>query len=235
MGSDEVAARNLVADKIRVFKLTPSFSHLSSDQLREIAVLATLHHFRKGQFIFHEGDPPDFFYVVQKGRVKLSKVTASGKIYIASVVIRGYSLIASALFRGDSYFMSAQAMDHASVLRVKREAYLSFVNRHPSVAMKIISILTKRMQGDLERIIDLIGERVDQRLYNVLLTLSERFGTTLNFTCKELAELAGTTTETAIRVFGRLREGNILSSRRGKLLILDMAKLKELSRGLYHI
>jgi CRP-like cAMP-binding protein len=235
MSSDAVAARNLTADKIKVLKLTPSFEHLSSDQLREIAALATPCHFKKGQFIFHEGDPPDFFYVVQKGRVKLYKITASGKIYIASVVIRGYSLIASALFRGDSYFMSAQAMDQTSVLRVNREAYLSFVNRYPSVAMKIISILTKRMEGDLERIVDLIGERVDQRLYNVLLTLSERFGTTLNFTCRELAELAGTTTETAIRVFGKLRDRDILSSRRGKLLILDMAKLKELSHGRYHI
>ena len=224
----------ILSEVLEVFRLCPSFSHLGENELREIAVLATPCHFKKGQFIFHEGDPSNLFYVVQRGRVKLFR-TRSGKNFIASVVSRGYTLNASALFERQAYFLSAQAMDDVTLLRVRGEDYRSFVKKYPSIAMKIISILTKRMESDLDRIVDVVGERVDQRLHNVLLMLFARFGTTLLFTCEELADLAGTTTETTIRALGKLKDLGILSSTRGKITILDQNKLRDLSQTSYQL
>ncbi|MFC1907663.1 helix-turn-helix domain-containing protein [Chloroflexota bacterium] len=43
--------------------------------------------------------------------------------------------------------------------------------------------------------------------------------------------MAGTTTETAIRVMSRLKEGKIIRSVRGKIIILDETKLRLLSEG----
>jgi CRP-like cAMP-binding protein len=43
--------------------------------------------------------------------------------------------------------------------------------------------------------------------------------------------MAGTTTETAIRVLSRLKDGDIVRSARGKITILDETKLRLLSEG----
>ncbi|MFC2003888.1 Crp/Fnr family transcriptional regulator, partial [Chloroflexota bacterium] len=81
------------------------------------------------------------------------------------------------------------------------------------------------------RLKDLAGERVEQRLAQTLLMLSSRLGLTLPFTRQEIADMAGTTTETAIRILSRLKERKIIRSVRGKIIILDEAKLKLLSEG----
>jgi CRP-like cAMP-binding protein len=61
--------------------------------------------------------------------------------------------------------------------------------------------------------------------------LYSRLGPNLPFTRQEIADMAGTTTETAIRVMSRLRDGGIIRSVRGKTVILDETKLRLLSEG----
>jgi CRP-like cAMP-binding protein len=99
--------------------------------------------------------------------------------------------------------------------------------------MNIVTILGKGLDNEYERILDLVGEPVEHRLCNFLFMLFIKFGTTLSLTREELAELAGTTTETAIRVLSRLKAGGIISSTRGRIVILNQAKLQALAQRDY--
>jgi DNA-binding IscR family transcriptional regulator len=60
----------------------------------------------------------------------------------------------------------------------------------------------------------------------VLLTLYRKFGKTLDFTSIELAEMAGTTTESTLRVMARLRQSEIVQTRRGQIQILQVEHLE---------
>jgi CRP/FNR family transcriptional regulator, nitrogen oxide reductase regulator len=221
--------------KIAVFKQSPIFAHLREDELREIADLARPHHFNRGEFAFLEGDPCDFCHVVQEGRVKLFKQSFSGKIFTVKIASRGDTLHAVVLFEGKPRWASAQAMDKVTLLRVKKGEFMSFVTKRPSILMKIIGILGEQAHSAHERLIDMVGERAEQRLLNVLNMLCSKFGTTLSFTCEELADLAGTTTETTIRVISSLKKSVLVSSSRGKIVILDETKLRRSSNGPYLI
>lgn len=221
--------------KIAVFKQSPSLAHLAENELREIADLARPRYFAKGEYIFLESDPPDFFYIVQEGRVKLFKESFSGKNFTTMVAYIGDTLHAVVLFERKPLWLSAQAMDEVTLLCIKREKYLSFVAKYPSIYMKIISILGEQVHSAHERLIDMVGERVEQRLLNVLNVLCSKFGTELLFTSEELADLAGTTTESAIRIIGQLKKLGLISSSRGKVLVLDEAKLQQLGYGPYLI
>jgi CRP-like cAMP-binding protein len=213
----------------KVFKACPTFAGLSEVQLNEIAAVAKPHHFKKGDFIFHQGDPPDFFHVVQQGIVKTFKVSPFGKHIIVKIASFGDTLNASALF-GEKHFVYAQAIDEVVVLSIRKKEYLSLVNKYPLIAMNIVTILGKGLDNEYERILDLVGETVEHRLCNFLFMLFIKFGTTLSLTREELAELAGTTTETAIRVLSRLKAGGIISSTRGRIVILNQAKLQALAQ-----
>ena len=214
---------------IEVLKHCSTFAGLGKDQLIEIASVAAPHCFKKGEFVFHQGDLPDFFYIVQKGMVKTFKVSTFGKQIIIKIASVGDTLNASALF-GEKHFVSAQAIDEVMVLSIKKKEYLSLVNKYPLIAMNIVTILVKGLDNEYERILDLIGETVEQRLCNFLFMLSAKFGTTLSLTREELGDLAGTTTETTIRVLSRLKAADIISSSRGKIIILNQAKLQALTQ-----
>jgi CRP/FNR family transcriptional regulator, nitrogen oxide reductase regulator len=229
------SAEDHLAQKKEVFKKSSRFAHLNENDLREIAALATTCRFKKRDVIFSEEDTPEFFYIVQHGRVKLFRRSMSGKNFVALIASPGNSLDSYVLFEGKAHDLSAQAMDDVTVLRIKREKYMNFVNEHHSIAFRSVGMLAKVVNSAYERIVDLIGERVEQRVCNILVMLYLKFGATLLFTSEEIADLAGTTTETAIRELSKLRKAGIIRSYRGKITILDQTKLYSISRTSYQL
>ncbi|HEY83136.1 MAG TPA: Crp/Fnr family transcriptional regulator [Dehalococcoidia bacterium] len=218
-------------DRASILKQSLIFSSLSADELDELAKLASERSFRAEEFIFWEGDAPDYFYVVIEGRIKVLKHSSSGKEFIIAFFGPGEMFGEVAVFEGKPYPASAQAATDAKILGIRRQDFISFLATHPQVALSIINILGGRLRDAQSRLKDLAGERVEQRLARTLLMLKAKLGPTIPLTRQEIADMAGTTTETAIRLTSQLRERGIIRSVRGKITILDETKLRLLSEG----
>ena len=225
-------AENL-QDRSRVKLLASSliFSGLNEEELAELAGMAIERGFMPGEFIFWEGDAPDWFYIVAEGQVKILKHSSLGKEFIVAFFGPGEMFGEVAVFEDKPYPASAQAAAKTKVLAITREDFLSFLAGRPQVALRIINVLGGRLRDAQNRLRDLAGERVEQRIARTLFMLSSKLGTTLPFTRQEIADMAGTTTETAIRVMSHLKERGIIRSARGKITILDEVKLRLLSEG----
>ena len=219
------------SSKAQILKSSPVFSSLNGEELGELANLATERIFMSNEFIFWDGDSPDWFYVVAEGKVKVLKHSSSGRDFIIAFFSSGEMFGEIAVFENKPYPASAQAAAETKVVAIKREDFLSFLANRPQVALRIINVLGGRLRDAQGRLRDLAGERVEQRLASVLLMLSSKLGFTLPFTRQEIADMAGTTTETAIRVMSQLKDRGIIRSTRGKVIILDEGKLKLLSEG----
>jgi CRP-like cAMP-binding protein len=206
-------------------------SGLSEAELGELAGIAIERNFEPGEFIFWEGDAPDWFYIVAEGQVKVLKHSSLGKEFIVAFFGEGEMFGEVAVFENKPYPASAQAAAKTRVLAIKREDFLSFLAGRPQVALRIISVLGARIREAQNRLRDLAGERVERRIARTLFMLSSKLGPTLPFTRQEIADMAGTTTETAIRVMSQLKERGIIRSGRGKIIILDEGKLRLLSEG----
>ena len=217
--------------KNEVLKQSFIFSALSEAELIGLAELVVERNFMPGDFIFWEGDAPEWFYIVAAGRVKVLKHSSSGKEFIITFFSTGEIFGEVAVFEGKPYPASAQAMGETRVLGIKGDDFLAFLAQRPQVALRIISVLGGRLRDAQGRLKDLAGERVEQRLARTLMMLSAKLGETLPFTRQEIADMAGTTTETAIRFMGRLKDEGIIRSIRGKVIILDEIKLKLLSEA----
>ena len=217
--------------KHQILKQSFIFSGLHDDELGELANLAVERSFMPNEFVFWDGDAPDWFYMVAEGKVKVLKHSSLGKEFTIAFFGPGEMFGEVAVFENKPYPASAQAMSKTKVLGIRRQDFLSFLAHRPEVALRIISVLGGRLRDAQGRLRDLAGERVEQRLARTLLMLSSKLGTTLPFTREEIADMAGTTTETTIRLMGRLKDGGIVRSSRGKTIILDEAKLRLLSEG----
>jgi len=218
-------------DKIGVLRHSLIFSGLDDRELAALSRVAVEHKVEPGEFVFWEGDPPDWFYVVAEGRIKVVKHSSQGKDVIIGFFGPGEMFGEVAVFEDKPYPASAEAMDGLRVLAVKRDEFISFLSTNPSIALRIISILSSRLREAAGRLKDLAAERAEQRLARTLLMLEAKLGPTLPFTRQEIADMAGTTTETAIRVMSRLARGRIIRSTRGQIEIIDEKKLRLLADG----
>lgn len=213
--------------KVEGLRQCQIFGNLSAGEARELASRATTVVFTKGSFIFKEGDPPDFFYVVYEGLVQVFKSSGSGKSVTFTIATRGETLTASALFL-ETYFVSTQAMTDVTLLRIGRKDWLAFVDKHPTIAISITTLMAQRLNREYERMVDIVGEEVELRLVHSLCILASKLGTTLSLTRQELANFAGTTTETTIRVLSKLKAKGLIagSANRGEIVISDLSKLQ---------
>ncbi len=204
---------------------------MNQDELAELSSLAVQRRFKSGEFIFWEGDEPDWFYMVAEGRVKVLKHSSLGKDFVIAYFGSGEMFGEVAVFEDKPYPGSAQAVDETTVLEIRGDDFRSFIAHRPGIALRIINILAGRLRDAQSRLRDLAGERVEQRLARTLLMLHSKLGPTLPFTRQEIADMAGTTTETAIRFMSRLRDAGITRSARGKTVIVNESRLRMLSEG----
>ncbi len=217
--------------KSAILKGSLIFSSLKDDELAGLAELAIERSFHTGEYIFWEGDAPDWFYIIAEGRIKVIKHATSGKEFIVAFFGQGEMFGEVAVFDNKPYPASSQTMMETRVLGIKRADFLSFLASRPQVALRIINVLGGRLREAASRLSDFAGERVEQRIARILLMLHSKIGTELPFTRQEIADMAGTTTETTIRVISRLGSGGIIKSGRGKMVILDEKRLRLLSQG----
>ena len=215
--------------KAQILRRSSIFSSLNGDELIELAGLAIERSFTPNEFIFWDGDAPEWFYIVAEGKVKVLKHSSLGREFIIAFFGPGEVFGEVAVFENKPYPASVQAVAAIRVVGIKRGDFLSFLANRPQVALRIISILAGRLRDAHGRLRDLAGERVEQRLASVLLMISVKLGPTLPFTRQEIADIAGTTIETAIRVMSHLRDRGIIRSVRAKVIILDEEKLRLLS------
>ncbi len=217
--------------RARVLGRTSIFSSLTEEELEVLADFAVERTVQPGEFIFQEGDRPERLYVIAEGQIKAVKHSSLGKEFIVAFFGPGEMFGEVAVFENKPYPASSQATVESRILGIKRDDFLSFLASHPQVALRIINVLSGRLREAQARLLDFAGERVEQRLARILLMLSSKIGRELPFTRQEIADMAGTTVETAIRFMSRLKDGGIIQSERGKIVILDDLKLRLLSEG----
>ena len=217
--------------KAQILKGSSIFQNLTDNELGELTNLAVERSFMPDEFIFWEGDTPQWFYIIAEGKVKVLKHSSLGREFIISFFGPGEMFGEVAVFENKPYPASAQAATATKVVGIKRENLLTFLSTHPQIALKIINVLGGRLRDAQSRLRDLAGERIEQRLASVLLMLSTKLGPTLPFTRQEIADMVGATIETVIRAMSQLKERGIIRSLRGKVIILNKEKLRLLSEG----
>jgi CRP-like cAMP-binding protein len=226
-------------DRLQILKKTVFFSSVSEATQKEVSRLFAEEKYQRDDYIFFEGDTPEWLHIVKEGKVKLVKHSDSGKDVILQIFAPGDMFGEFALFDRKPYPTSAQAMEPSTILRLSRKEFLLFFGRHPFVATEMIMELGRQLQEAHATIKSLAVDRVEQRIANILLKLADKLGSpegagivlNLALTRQDLADMAGTTVETTIRVMSRFTKTKIIKPANGKILILDPQALRRISEG----
>jgi len=134
-----------------------------------------------GEYLFREGDQSEVMYVVQEGKIGITKSSDQGDITIATINA-GEVFGEMSLFDKMARSASAVADGDARVLSIDRKKLFTTISKDPTLAFKIIETLSKRVRVLDEEIIAINKNKsavvqsfftVDQICDFVLTTLSD--------------------------------------------------------------
>lgn len=213
------------------------FKNLSEDELKELEPYLIAGEYRKKEDIFSEGDQPEWFYIVAKGKVKITKISHDGKEIILEIISPTDIFGGVAVIKGFPYPANAVAMEDTEVLKISRRNLMRLVDRFPNLMYCIALQLGDRMKSSYDSLKNIALERVEARIAALLLKLANKIGIEtkdgtmidMRLTKQDVADMVGTTVETSIRTFSKFKKEGLVTDSDGKLIIKDKEGLMSLS------
>src|ERR1700723_3651208 len=166
----------------------------------------------KKQLIFAQGDAADAVFYVQKGKVRLTVVSASGKEATIAIVGEG-NFFGEGSLAGQLLRMgSAAAMTDCEILRVDKKTMLDALHREPAFSEMFVAYLLARNIRYEEDLVDQLFNSSEKRLARVLLLLAH-FGkegvpetVVPKISQETLADMVGTTRSRVSFFMNRFRK-----------------------------
>src|SRR6185369_8638791 len=136
--------RPLVASLARI----PFFAGLGSDALERLAAGTRTRRFRRGEVIFHAGDPGDALFIIVTGEVKISVPSESGEEAILTTLHEGDVFGELALLDGAPRSASASALVPTETVVLPRDRFRELVATEPAIRDALLASIA----GELRRL-----------------------------------------------------------------------------------
>jgi len=218
---------------VEIISNTSVFSGLSPGQLDEVRQIAGKREFTRGDPVFFEGDRGNGFFIVVDGLIKVFKLAPDGKEQILHIIGPGEPFGEVAVFAGRSFPANAEALADSRLLFFPRDAFVALISRNPTLALKMLAVLSMRLRQFAAQVESLSLKEVPGRLSSYLLLLAdeqeESEGAVLPISKGQLASLLGTIPETLSRIFAKMAGQGLIEVTGRKIRILNRAGLEDIS------
>ncbi|WP_047985948.1 Crp/Fnr family transcriptional regulator [Ornithinibacillus californiensis] len=208
----------------------PIFNHLEKTYLDEIMTMTRSISFNKGEHIYHAGDEADSLYIVNKGQIRIYRLAESGKEQLVRILNSGDYTGELALFKQSLHESYAEAIVATNICVIKRDDLQELLLKYPTIAMKLLSEFSNRLEQSKKQTTRFSTETVEKR---IALFLAESIDPdedtdelTLPMSKKVLASYLGTTPETISRKLAELEEKGLIKQKPHKRIeVLDLDAL----------
>ena len=203
-----------------ILRSVPLLSGLSDSEIELVARSSRRVQYPKKSIVFQEGDPGDFLLVILSGRVKVMLVGDAGQETIIAILQRPGFLGEVALLDEAPRSATVMTLEDAAFLQIARAPFLTLINKHPNIALKIMSHLSSALRDANEQIrtlsmFDAYG-RIVRCLLRIARTQGVAEGTRIVIRPKpsfqELARMIGCSRETVSRAVKTLQDTGYVSA-----------------------
>ncbi len=212
------------------------FGGLQDKQIQSLAQIAIEKKYQKNQMIFTQGDKGEGFYIIISGQVRIFRISPDGKEQTIHLVGAGEPFGEVAVFSEGSYPAYSDALKESDLLFFPRDRFLALVKSDPSLSLKMLADLSKRLRELVAKVEELTLKDVPARLATYLILESERNDNSeivnLEISKSQLANLLGTIPETLSRILTRMVRDDIIAFTTARSIrILNRERLSDLAFG----
>lgn len=213
----------------------PIFSSLNDKDLVKIFDVIKHKEYKKGESIFRVGDRLNAMIIINDGSAKAVKYTPEGREQILHVFLEGDFFGEKYLLSNETASYAVEALKDTKVCMLMKDDFHELLQKHPEIAIEIITELGNRM-SHLEETIKSMGVRsVDARIGELLIEYANKQGKKvpdgilipLPLSREGIANYLGIARETLSRKLSNLESERIIKSIGNKnILLLNEEELK---------
>ena len=213
------------------------WSILNGDEKRLIVDNFNVQTFKKNQFIYAEGDEPEYLWCLLKGKVKKTKEGVGGRVQILRLIRPVQYFGYRAYFAKEPYVSSASAFEPSTLGAIPLDLVREMIDNNRALAWFFIRELSRNLGGSDTRIVNLTQKHIRGRLAEALMVLRENYGyeedeATLKIymSREDLANLSNMTTANAIRTLSTFVEERLITVDGRRIKIINEPQLRKISK-----
>lgn len=225
----------------RLLRAIPLFADLSPDELEKIESLAQVRSYPARTPVVNQGEPARALFGIMHGRLKVVSSGPDGRDTVLGIMAEGEVFGEVALLDGGARSATCTTIEPCELMVLDREPFMDLLATSPAIAVKLLTVLAKRLRRLSQRSEDNAFLDVPTRLARALLDLVARFGErltqpnrgvyiSLKLSQQELGDLVSATRESVNKHLSDWSKQQILNARDGRLIITNLEELRRLAR-----
>lgn len=229
--------KHYISSKQEVFAdFLSHFPSLTENDQRLLFNESLIKFYDKGENLYFQDDKLFGSYYIYSGIIKIYQTGSEGKEQIIRFSNSKELIAFRSVINQELACTSAKAIVESLMLYIPSKLLIKLLKSNSEFAFKMIRIVCSELGESNGYITDIAQKSVKRRLAEILVKLTNSFGLDnemilkLSISREELANIVGTATETVIRIMKEFKNEKIIESRGRKLLILNLDRLKEISR-----
>lgn len=210
------------------------FKGLPVPDIEAIAAFTVTKHLEKGDYLFHQGDPAEGFYIVQKGAINLHRTGAGGKEQVLHVFREGESFAEATLATEKGYPAEARSTEETVVVLVPKIPFVGLLRGRPELALRMLGAMSVHLRQLVSLVDDLTLKDMETRMASWLLRRCPQppgdapAVILLDQTKRVLAAEMGATSETLSRTLAKFRDQGLLVIDGNVLTVTNPRELQKL-------
>jgi CRP/FNR family transcriptional regulator len=174
--------------------------------------------FPKRSMVFDQGDPTRVVYLIKRGKVRITRLTADGKEVTVAVLGAGDMFGEETLFDAQPRTTHAVCIEESLLCTAKADDLFALLSRNPALALNVAKILSDKLVDASAAMEDLAYAKISDRILHLLARLAGEHGLEtpagtlidVRLTHADIASLIGSTRETVSLEISKLAKSGAI-------------------------
>lgn len=220
--------------KLAVIRQCAYFSSLGDEILKELVDFTTLVKYERGETIFWEGDPCSGLFIIQRGSVKLYKISPGGRELIIRIHQEGSTFNEVPVFDGGNNPINTAALEDSDVWKIEAQAIQDTMIKHPKMCQSVVLSLCENLRSMVNVVEELSFYQITNRLARLIHQTPQDQLSGVNaahITQDHLAARLGTVREVVARSLRELERSGAIRVNKRQILITNTFILEQWTQG----
>ena len=201
------------------------FGRVSEDGIQQLAAIAKVQKFSRGDIVFHQGDEPPGMYIVGAGTVRIYKVAPNGKEHVLHLAGPGFTFAEVAVMGSFPCPAFAQAIEPVEVVLLPVSPFMKLLKTNHELPLQLLTGMAFWVHHMVDTLEDIVLRDAAGRFCRYLVETQQNGVATIPKFKRHLASKLNLTSETLSRVLRRLLDAKLIeqgdSKEKIRLLVID--------------
>ena len=185
-----------------------------------------------GTLLFHENDPGEEMFIIQVGKVKISKKVRNIEKTLV-VLGKGEFFGEMAILNDKPRSATAEVVEDSEILVIDRKTFETMIRGNAEIALRIIKKLSARLQEADNQIENLMIKDTSSKIVHTLARLADTTGSKVpggikvTITPDGLCQKTGVDDKTVKEIVDKLIKSKLVTTEADGLVVADVDKLRK--------